>query len=205
MYSTPEADKSAVTPSWRNRITLGLNGKRNSSTTHAILARMPLQPNCARRGPIVPAMTRSAEPVARRLFWRYRMNAQQAARDGNWKYLKINQNSFLFNVADDPLERANLKAREPEVFGRMEQGATGYDAEATVNAKTNKIIYTSMASGDLDPWEISTARARNRSHNPTATTAAPCFPATERRSPGAPTTRPRRKRNSYTPIFCAKT
>jgi TolB protein len=33
--------------------------------------------------------------------------------------------------------------------------APGYDAEATVNAKTKKIIYTSMASGDLDLWEMS--------------------------------------------------
>jgi Tol biopolymer transport system component len=32
--------------------------------------------------------------------------------------------------------------------------AEGYDAEATVNAKTGKIIYTSMASGDLDLWTM---------------------------------------------------
>ncbi len=32
--------------------------------------------------------------------------------------------------------------------------APGYDAEATINAKTKKIIYTSMASGDLDLWEM---------------------------------------------------
>jgi len=32
--------------------------------------------------------------------------------------------------------------------------APGYDAEATVNAKTNKVIYTSMASGDLDLWQM---------------------------------------------------
>ena len=31
---------------------------------------------------------------------------------------------------------------------------TGYDAEATVNFKTNKIVYTSMASGDLDLWTM---------------------------------------------------
>ena len=30
----------------------------------------------------------------------------------------------------------------------------GYDAEATVNFKTDKIVYTSMASGDLDLWEM---------------------------------------------------
>jgi len=32
--------------------------------------------------------------------------------------------------------------------------ADGYDAEATVNWKTKKIIYTSMASGDLDLWTM---------------------------------------------------
>ncbi|MBI3697969.1 MAG: PD40 domain-containing protein [Acidobacteria bacterium] len=30
----------------------------------------------------------------------------------------------------------------------------GYDAEATVNWRTRKIIYTSMASGDLDLWSM---------------------------------------------------
>ena len=30
----------------------------------------------------------------------------------------------------------------------------GYDAEATVNFKTGKIVYTSMASGDLDLWTM---------------------------------------------------
>lgn len=32
--------------------------------------------------------------------------------------------------------------------------APGYDAEATVNFKTGKIVYTSMASGDLDLWSM---------------------------------------------------
>src|SRR5262249_39443895 len=32
--------------------------------------------------------------------------------------------------------------------------ADGYDAEATINFKTKKIIYTSMASGDLDLWTM---------------------------------------------------
>jgi TolB protein len=30
----------------------------------------------------------------------------------------------------------------------------GYDAEATVNYKTNRLIYTSMESGDLDLWSM---------------------------------------------------
>ena len=32
--------------------------------------------------------------------------------------------------------------------------AAGYDAEATVNWKTGKIVYTSMSSGDLDLWTM---------------------------------------------------
>ena len=42
-------------------------------------------------------------------------------RDGDLKYLKINDNTFLFNVVEDPLERANLKARQPDVYQRLAQ------------------------------------------------------------------------------------
>lgn len=52
----------------------------------------------------------------RTLFWRYKFHAQRACRRGDWKYLKIKDNEFLFNVTEDSLERANLKAREPERF-----------------------------------------------------------------------------------------
>jgi hypothetical protein len=31
----------------------------------------------------------------------------------------IANNAFLFNVANDPLERANLKDRQPEVYKRL--------------------------------------------------------------------------------------
>ena len=57
--------------------------------------------------------------MPRKLFWRYKHNLQEAMRDGDWKYLKILDNSFLFNVADDPLERANLKERRRDIYDRM--------------------------------------------------------------------------------------
>jgi TolB protein len=43
--------------------------------------------------------------------------------------------------------------------GRIERKLTdspGYDAEATVNWKTGRIVYTSLASGDLDLWTMKT-------------------------------------------------
>jgi len=67
----------------------------------------------------IGAQLRGRPPVSRKLFWRYKNNAQQAMRDGDWKYLKIQDNTFLFNVVDDPLERANLKTRRPDVYDRM--------------------------------------------------------------------------------------
>jgi TolB protein len=38
----------------------------------------------------------------------------------------------------------------------------GYDAEATVNWKTGKIVYTSMASGDLDLWVMNSGGSGKR-------------------------------------------
>ena len=60
---------------------------------------------------LVPVLTQNAAPVSRKLFWRYKNNAQQAVRDGDFKWLLIAGNTFLFNVVSDPLERANLKER----------------------------------------------------------------------------------------------
>ena len=44
---------------------------------------------------------------------------QRAGRDGDWKYIKINDNEFLFNVVDDVRERANLRNRYSEVWQRL--------------------------------------------------------------------------------------
>ncbi len=68
---------------------------------------------------LLPHLAGNAAPVPRKLFWRYKANAQRAARDGDWKFLKILDNTFLFNVVDDPMERANLKTRHKDVYERL--------------------------------------------------------------------------------------
>jgi arylsulfatase A-like enzyme len=67
---------------------------------------------------LLPAL-KGAAPKARRLFWRYKSNHQRAMRDGDMKYLKILDNSFLFDVVADPLERANMKERQSALYARM--------------------------------------------------------------------------------------
>ena len=63
----------------------------------------------------------SETPVERAFYWRYKANHQRAARRGDFKYLKILENEYLFNVQTDPLERANLKGRMPDLFAEMKQ------------------------------------------------------------------------------------
>jgi len=68
---------------------------------------------------LLPALSGDAASIPRKLYWRFHANAQRAMRDGEMKWLKIRDNTFLFNVVSDPLERANLKEREPQVYRRM--------------------------------------------------------------------------------------
>ncbi len=37
-------------------------------------------------------------------------------RSGDWKWLSVDGNEFLFNLKNDQRERANLRYREPERF-----------------------------------------------------------------------------------------
>jgi arylsulfatase A-like enzyme len=68
---------------------------------------------------LLRVLTGERGPEPRRLFWRYKTNAQRAVRDGDWKYLKIRDNEYLFNVVEDPRERANLKERQRATFARL--------------------------------------------------------------------------------------
>jgi arylsulfatase A-like enzyme len=68
---------------------------------------------------LLPLVAQNAAPVPRKLFWRYKANAQRAARDGDFKYLKILDNTFLFNVVEDPMERANLKERRKDIYAKL--------------------------------------------------------------------------------------
>jgi arylsulfatase A-like enzyme len=68
---------------------------------------------------LLPTLTGRAAPHPRKLFWRYKAGGQRALRDGDWKYLQIAGNEFLFDLAQDPRERANLKSRRQDIFDRV--------------------------------------------------------------------------------------
>jgi arylsulfatase A-like enzyme len=68
---------------------------------------------------LLPTLINRAAPHPRKLFWRFKAGAQRAVRDGDWKYLRIAGNEFLFDVDKDPRERANLKDRHKDAFDRL--------------------------------------------------------------------------------------
>jgi arylsulfatase A-like enzyme len=87
---------------------------------------------------LLPTLTQNVPPVSRKLFWRYKANAQRAARDGDYKFLKMLDNTFLFNVVEDPLERANLKDRHADVYRRLVR--EWYDWNASMLPETRESV-----------------------------------------------------------------
>jgi arylsulfatase A-like enzyme len=70
---------------------------------------------------LLPVLLGQQSPHMRKVFWRYKANEQAVAREGDWKYLKMANQEFLFNVAEDQRERANLKGKMPELFERLKR------------------------------------------------------------------------------------
>src|SRR5438445_12600648 len=75
-----------------------------------------------------PIMTGRAAPHPRKFYWRYKAGSQRAIRDADWKYLRIAGNEFLFDVVQDPRERANLKDRQRQVFDRLKSEWEAWNA-----------------------------------------------------------------------------
>jgi arylsulfatase A-like enzyme len=61
----------------------------------------------------------AAASAPRTLFWRMAYRNQAAIRAGDWKYLRIGANEFLFDLATDARERANRRSDEPQRFAEL--------------------------------------------------------------------------------------
>ncbi len=68
---------------------------------------------------ILPVLRDPAQRIARDLYWRMKHRNQRALRAGRWKYLKVDEHEYLFDIEADSRERANLARREAARFERM--------------------------------------------------------------------------------------
>ena len=68
---------------------------------------------------LMPVFGQPGHCFARPLYWRMNHRGQRALRDGDWKYLSVDGNEYLFNIASDERERANLAQHEPDRLAAM--------------------------------------------------------------------------------------
>jgi len=79
---------------------------------------------------LLPTLAKPDAAFERELFWRMKYRSQKAMRSGEWKYLSIEGEEFVFNLAFDERERANHAKREP---GRLAAMRSRYaDWESTL-------------------------------------------------------------------------
>ena len=66
---------------------------------------------------------------------------RSAIRDGDLKYLKILDNTFLFDVVEDPMERANLKERRKDIYDRLVAEWSAWDTAMLLDPrKLNRLF-----------------------------------------------------------------
>ena len=111
------------------------------SATLLAAAGVPADPDYPLDGvSLLPVLQQPGQRFHRPLYWRMNHRGQRALRDGDWKYLRVDGNDYLFNIPADERERANLAGREPERLAAMREAWSRWNdsmppipADATVS------------------------------------------------------------------------
>jgi arylsulfatase A-like enzyme len=77
---------------------------------------------------LLPVLRADGQEFRRPLHWRMNHRGQRACRDGDWKYLRVDGNDYLFNIPADERERANLGQQEPERLAAMREAWEAWNA-----------------------------------------------------------------------------
>ncbi len=104
---------------------------------------------------LMPTLSAPAASFQRDLFWRMKYRGQRAMRSGRWKYLAIEGDEFLYDLARDRRERANLARRNRDVFAAMKRAFEEWaatmppipDDAVVAHAYTRSEIAAPSASG----------------------------------------------------------
>ena len=77
---------------------------------------------------MLPVLQDPSRSFGRALHWRMKHRGQRALRDGSWKYLRVDEVDYLFDLSRDERERANLAKREPERLVAMRDAWEAWNA-----------------------------------------------------------------------------
>ena len=68
---------------------------------------------------LMPVLQDASHEFPRPLYWRMNHRDQRALRCGDWKYLKVDEHEYLFNIPEDERERANRAGLEPQRLAEL--------------------------------------------------------------------------------------
>lgn len=68
---------------------------------------------------MLPVLRDASQQFEHKLYWRMNYRDQRALRHGDWKYLKVDDHEYLFNIPADERERANRAPLEPQRLAAM--------------------------------------------------------------------------------------
>jgi arylsulfatase A-like enzyme len=68
---------------------------------------------------LLPVLTGQAPLSERTLYWRMANRSQRAVRRGDWKYLKVSDKEYLFDIGYDPRERGNMARKRPDLLNEL--------------------------------------------------------------------------------------
>jgi arylsulfatase A-like enzyme len=74
-------------------------------------------------------LTGRAAEFERTLYWRMRHRYQRAVRRGGWKYLKVADNEYLFDIEYDPHERGDLSKKQPDLLTELRKQWEDWDRD----------------------------------------------------------------------------
>jgi len=92
---------------------------------------------------LLPVLLKPNKAFERELFWKMLFRNQRALRSGDWKYLSVEGDEFLFNLARDERERANWGKRDPK---RLAELRSNYQAWDDALPKHPDAVYSVPAS-----------------------------------------------------------
>ena len=77
---------------------------------------------------LLPVLDDPGAPIARDLCWRMKFRGQKALRSGEWKYLVLDGDEFLFDLSRDQRERANFARRHPDRLANLRARYAAWEA-----------------------------------------------------------------------------
>ncbi|MEQ1854452.1 MAG: hypothetical protein ABMA01_23015, partial [Chthoniobacteraceae bacterium] len=92
---------------------------------------------------LLKTIQRPKKTFERDLYWKMLFRNQKALRSGDWKYLSVDGDEFLFNLATDERERANHGKRDPK---RLADLRAKYQAWDDALPKHPDAVYSVPAS-----------------------------------------------------------